>query len=134
MADTNADATITRLIGNVRKLYGLKGPLSIAPGQVRILKRIRAGSATLQEIADAISAHPAIVDKAIISLERKGLVAPLPLTPGTHRQFRLTGVARIFLDPAAARVLVEALGPRGPDDPISFEELVAALASDLPGQ
>jgi len=134
MANASADATIKKLIGNVRKLYGPKGPLSIAPGQIKILKRLGGGSATLLEIADATGAHPAIVDKAIISLERKGLVAPLPLTPGTHRQFRLTGVARIFLDPAAARLLVEALGPRGPDDPISFEELVAALSSDLPRQ
>lgn len=132
MTDADSKATIKRLIGNVRTLYGAKGPLSVAPGQIKILKRLRAGSATLIEVADEIGAHPAIVDKAIVSLERKGLVAPLPLKPGTQRQFRLTAVARIFLDPSAASQLVEALGPREPDNPISFDELVAALSSDLP--
>lgn len=134
MTDATSKAMIKRLIGVIRKTYGPKGQLSIAPGQIRILKRIGGGSATLQEIADTISAHPGIVDKAIVSLERKGLVAPLPLSPGKDRRFRLTAVARIFLDPAAARHLVDALGPREPDDPVSFEELVVALSSDLTGQ
>ena len=134
MADADSKATIKKLIGNIRILYGPKGPLSVAPGQIKILKRLRAGSATLIEMADEIGAHPAIVDRAIVSLERKGLVAPLPLTSETHRQFRLTAVARIFLDPSAARQLVEALGPREPDDPVAFEELVAALSNDLPTQ
>lgn len=134
MPDATSKAMIKKLVGAIRKTYGPKGQLSIAPGQIRILKRIGDGSATLREIADAISAHPAIVDKAIVSLERKGLVAPLPLSTGTDRRFRLTAVARIFLDPAAARHLIDALGPREADDPISFEELVAALSSDLPSQ
>lgn len=57
----------------VRSAFGPDGLFALAAGQVRILEMLRAGPSDASQLAPCLGAHERIVQRALVSLERKGL-------------------------------------------------------------
>lgn len=117
------------LVALVERLFGPQGLCALIPGQVSLLQLFRPGPLCASEAATRMGAHIQFVQRAIVSLERKGLLTACSDDADPH--YRLTAVAQILFDPAEAEKLAPMLARRRVNDPVSLDEMVAALLGEL---
>ena len=67
--------------------------LPVSPTQVRIVEQLRAGPATMAELAAVLKAKHATVSSALWMLEFRGQVEPIRQEKKRGRFYRLTGRA-----------------------------------------
>ncbi len=141
MSDLDNDDRVTLLVALIDRLFGPEGLCALAPAQYALLRHFRDGPLDVEQAAERTGAHAAIVKRAFLSLERKGLLVLVETdrdgrvgarSGGDHDRYRLTAIAHVLFDPSAARQLAPMLAKRRVADPSSLDEMVAALLDELP--